>query len=189
MSIAVNILSFYLGWFACVLGAARNVAWVGTVAALLLIILHLWRRAWPASELRLILLSGGVGLVLDSLPVALGLVAYPSGTIMVNFAPYWIIVLWMLFATTLNSSLSWLQGRLRLAALLGAVAGPLAYYSGARMGGMALLEPWPALSVLALGWSLALPLLLSWTTRDAGTAGTDRQNAGHGGSARAEKPA
>ena len=45
--------------------------------------------------------------------------------------------------------------------LLGAAAGPLAYYSGARLGGMALLEPLPALLVLALGWSLALALLLS----------------------------
>ena len=189
MAVAVNIFSFYLGWFACVLAAARDLPWVGTAVALLLITLHLWRRAWPAPELRLILLSGVVGLALDSLPVALGLVDYPSGTVVVNFAPYWIVALWMLFATTLNSSLRWLQGRPLLAALLGAVAGPLAYYSGAQLGGMALLEPLPALLVLALGWSLALPLLLSWITRGDGTAETDRQNAGHGGSARAEKPA
>jgi hypothetical protein len=189
MSILANIIAFYLGWFACVLGAARHLPWLGTAVALLIIALHLWRAAQPIREMRLILLSGALGLGLDSLPVALGLVDYPSGTVIANLAPYWIVAMWMLFATTLNSSLRWLQGRPALAALLGAVAGPLAYYGGAQLGGIAFLEFLPGLLLLALLWSLALPLLLSWATPCGGTAGTDRQNAGHGGSARAGKPA
>ena len=189
MSILANIIAFYLGWFACVLGGANHLPWLGTMVALLLIVAHLWRTAQPVWELRLILLSGALGLVLDSVPVALGWVRYPSGSVMAGLAPYWIVALWMLFATTLNSSLRWLQGRWALAALLGAVAGPLAYYSGVSLGGITLLAPLPALLLLAFAWSVALPLLLSWATPAGGTAGTDRQNAGRAGSARAGKPA
>ena len=188
MSILANIIAFYFGWFACVLGGANHLPWLGTAIALLLIVAHLWWTVQPVRELRLILLSGALGLVLDSLPVTLGWVHYPSGNVMAGLAPYWIVAMWMLFATTLNSSLRWLQGRWMLAALLGAVAGPLAYYGGASLGGITLLAPLPALLLLALVWSAALPLLLSWATPADGTAGTDRQTAGRAGSARAEKP-
>ncbi len=40
-----------------------------------------------------------------------------------GFPPPWILALWALFASTLNASLGWLQDRLLLAAVLGALSG------------------------------------------------------------------
>jgi hypothetical protein len=77
----------------------------------------------------------------------------------------------MLFATTLNVSLRWLRGRPLLGALLGAVGGPLAYLAGAKLGGIELLEPALALSALAAGWALLLPLLQRLATELDGFAG------------------
>ena len=53
---------------------------------------------------------------------------------MAGLAPYWIVALWMLFATTLNVTFRWLQPRPALAAALGAVFGPVSYIAGAAVG-------------------------------------------------------
>ena len=65
--------------------------------------------------------------------------------------PYWILAMWALFATTLNASLGWLHGRPALAGALGMLSGPLAYWAGARLGAIELVQPAAALAALALG--------------------------------------
>jgi hypothetical protein len=75
--------------------------------------------------------------------------------------PPWMIALWANFATTLNLSLAGLQTRPWLAALLGLVGGPLAYWGGAGLGAMTFVAPLPALIALGLGWALLTPLLLA----------------------------
>ena len=39
------------------------------------------------------------------------------------------------------------------------MAGPLAFFSGTRLGAATLLEPWTALAWLALAWAIVLPTL------------------------------
>ncbi|MGB5202220.1 MAG: DUF2878 domain-containing protein, partial [Sedimenticolaceae bacterium] len=84
-------------------------------------------------------------------------------------APYWIVAMWMGFATTLNVSLGWLKGRYWLAALFGAVGGPLAYLAGAKLGGITLISSEAALTALALGWATIMPLLMYLAARLDGT--------------------
>ena len=76
-----------------------------------------------------------------------------------SFAPFWMLSLWMAFATTLNHSLRWLMTRPLAAALAGAIGGPLAYLAGARLGALALVEPWFGLTLIAGLWALALGAL------------------------------
>ena len=102
----------------------------------------------------------GIDNTRDPVPPALGLMQYPDGLWPAPFAPVWIVVMWMLFATTLGGVLRSLQQRPLLAALVGAAGAPLAYYSGARLGALALTRPVPALLAEAAGWALLLPLLL-----------------------------
>lgn len=80
-------------------------------------------------------------------------------------APWWILALWALFATTLNVSLGWLRSRLLLAGVLGGVAGPFAYWAGERLGALSLREPVAALGALTLGWAAILPALLALARR------------------------
>ena len=75
--------------------------------------------------------------------------------------PPWMIALWANFATTLNLSLAGLQTRPGLAALLGLIGGPLAYWGGAGLGAMTFVAPLPAFIALALGWAVLTPLLLA----------------------------
>jgi hypothetical protein len=159
MNVLLNLVMFQLGWLACVLGGAYHRPWIGTALVALVIVVHLSQAPRPLRESTLILLVGVLGGAWDSLLVAQGLLVYPSGTLVTGIAPHWIVAMWLLFATTLNVSLNWLKGRYLLAILCGAIAGPLAYYTGARLGGVVMPEPAQALTALSLGWAVLMPLL------------------------------
>lgn len=161
MSILVNFLAFQAGWFASVLGAAQSMPWAGPAVVLAIVILHLRQAKRPDLEAGLLVASGIIGLYFDSLLVALGWVTYPSGLISSSFAPYWIVTMWVLFATTLNSSMAWLKGRHVLAAVLGAISGPLSYVAGAKLGGIEFVENVGALVFLSIGWAAAMPVLIT----------------------------
>ena len=142
----LNFVAFQVAWFACVLGGANDRALAGTMVVGAVIGLHLALAQRPLPEALLIAVAAVIGLVWDSSLVALGLMSYPTGNFAPGLAPHWIVAMWALFATSLNLSMAWLKGRPWLAALFGAVGGPLAYLAGARLGGLQMPDP-----VLALG--------------------------------------
>ncbi len=160
----VNFLLFQLGWLGCVLSAAAGRPWLGAVLAAAIIGWHLWRTPAPGSEIRLIAAAVMIGAAWDSFLVWQGWLAYHSGMLLPFAAPYWILVMWALFATTLNVSLRWLKGHRAWAAVLGGLGGPLAYYAGERLEAVSLAEPVPALLALGLGWAVITPLLMALST-------------------------
>ena len=151
-----------LGWWVCVLGAARGYPILGPPVVTLLLILQTWglspagrRQAW-----RGILLLGALGTTVDSLQGGLGVLDFgdDSGWL----APAWITALWCQLATVLPAFAA-LRSRPIAAGLLGAAGGPLAYAGGARLGAADLPpEPWISLLVIAAVWAVAFPLLLRW---------------------------
>ena len=160
MQVLVNFIAFQFGWFSSVLGAAREMPWLGPVVFVAVLLIHLRQARRPELELGLVIACGVIGTWFDSLLVATGWVAYPSGQFSQLLAPYWIITMWMLFATTLNSSMGWLRGRMLLASVLGGVAGPMSYVAGQKLGGIVFVEFWPAIAALAVGWALMMPVLM-----------------------------
>jgi len=160
--LVTNVVLSQLGWFAAVLGAAHGWPATGAWLALALVGVHLALAPNTRSELLLIAIAMAIGAAWDSAVVAAGLIHYTAGQWAAWMAPYWIIVLWGLFATTLNVSLRWLHGRWWLAALLGAVAGPLSFAAGVRLGAAHFTYPVLTPAVLALGWACLMPLLVWW---------------------------
>ena len=73
--------------------------------------------------------------------------------------------MWMLFATTLNRSMSWLKGRLTLAAAMGAIAGPMSYYAGSKLGGIVFESPLAATVALSVGWAALMPVVVTLADR------------------------
>lgn len=160
-ALLVNVAGFQVGWFACVLGAASGRPWLGPLVALPLVLWHLRGAARPLAEARLLAAAGLLGLVLDSALVLAGRLSFTRGVLVAGLAPYWMVTLWVLFATTFNVSLRWLRGHLPLATLFGAVGGPLAYLAGGRLGAAEILEPaWLTYLAVAAVYALATPLLL-----------------------------
>jgi hypothetical protein len=162
-----NFFLYQLTWFACVMGAAGGQPWIGVGVALLVIGLHLGLAHAAATELKIILLTGLIGALWETLLVSQGWVRYSGGS-WTGFAPWWIIALWLTFATTFNVSLRWLQGRHGLSALLGLIGGPLAWYAGMRMGALELLDPAHDLLAIGLGWAVLMPSLLRLAARLTG---------------------
>lgn len=165
MIVFTNFVAFQFGWFATVLGAANGMPWLGPLAVLAAVALHFRLSRRPVVEARLLAGSMLLGLVADSLLLATGWIAYPNGSWIPGFAPYWIVTLWALFATTLNVSMGWLKGRFIIAALFGAIGGPLSYLAGAKLGAITLLEPTAALLALATAWAALMPVLLLMAAR------------------------
>jgi hypothetical protein len=160
MQVLLNFIAFQFGWFSSVLGAARDMPWLGPAVFLAVLLLHLRQARRPELELGLVIACGVIGTWFDSLLVAVGWVSYPSGQFSPFMAPYWIITMWMLFATTLNSSMGWLRGRLLLASALGGIAGPASYLAGQKLGGIVFVDFWLAIAALAAGWALVMPVLM-----------------------------
>ncbi len=172
----LNFILFQIGWFACVLSGASNQAWIGVSIAGFIIAFHLFRAQQKQKELWLISSAMVIGAIWDSLLVYQGWLSYTSGTLIAHTAPYWIIVMWGLFATTLNLSLRWLKGKTQLAIVFGAIAGPLAYYAGQKLGAVQFVEPVPAFIALAIGWAIFTPLLLFLSSRFNGYQITEHRS-------------
>ncbi len=171
MNVLINFAAFQVGWFSSVIGAAQQMPWLGPLAFLVVLAIHLRQASRPKSELGLVIACGIIGVFFDSLLVAAGWVTYPSGLFSEMLAPYWIVTMWMLFGTTLNLSMGWMKGRPVLAALLGAFGGPSSYYAGQKLGGIQFLEFFPAMISLAIGWAIFMPLLMHLAERLDGSAG------------------
>lgn len=156
-----NFLLFQIGWFACVLGGAYQLPLLGSAIAVFIIALHLWLASDAMAELKLLLISLIIGLLFESLMVTLKLAHYDNGILLAGMAPHWMILMWPLFATTLNVSMSWMKNLTPLLiSLLGAVLAPFAYFAGAGMQAVVFDDMLLSLSMIALGWALLLPLLV-----------------------------
>lgn len=161
----VNFAAFQIGWFSCVLGASNGYPLAGPIVVLLVTALHLSFAYEPRKELSLILIAAVVGACFDSLVVQTGWIAYPNGILLDGTAPYWIVAMWLLFATTLNVSLRWMHRNYAISALFGFVGGPLSYIAGAKLGGLVFIETAPALAALAIGWAAIMPFLIWISSR------------------------
>jgi len=165
----LNFVGFYIGWFACVVGAARGMPVVGPLVVATVLALHLVLSPQPQRDARLILAVGVLGFAVDTLQAALGVFTFSVGALAPWVSPPWLVSIWMLFASTLYLSFGWLSGRYLLAAAIGGVTGPLSYAYGARLGAITL-HPHVTLSLAALVvvWALTVPFLLWLAERMAG---------------------
>jgi hypothetical protein len=170
MPLIINAVMFQAGWLACVLGAARGQPWIGAVAAGLIVAWHLAHAVQPTQELALVALTALLGALFETLLVQAGWVGFGTGVLVAGVAPYWMVALWTIFATTLNVSLRWLRPHWWLAALLGAIGGPVSYYAGARLGALQFGSAGAALAAIGLGWAILAPTLLAAARRLDGYA-------------------
>lgn len=171
----LNFLLYQLGWFSCVLGAAWGFPLSGGIAALLLLLIHLLLTDSRIAELRLILFACLLGVLVDSLQQAFGVLTFKADPGWPLWLPLWVFVIWAQFASLLRFSLNWMAERYLLGVGLGLIGGPLAYWGGVRIGaaefGDNLLL---SLSSLAVVWGVMIPLLLWMRSRIAATEGQYR---------------
>ena len=59
----------------------------------------------------------------------------------------------------------WLRKSLIVAAVFGAIGGPLSFLAGEKAGAVSFPDPFVSLAVIGLGWAVFLPLLVRYATR------------------------
>ena len=150
----LNGVLFNVAWLCCVLGGNQ----LAVVAAIAFLIIHFLFVTDSYAEMGLVLLVAGVGIVLDSLWFFFGVLVNPDGS---DWVPLWLCALWLCFATTLSHCFAFLQERLRLAALIGGIAGAMNYLAGVRLSTVELGVSMPVAFVLLLVlWTFLFPALL-----------------------------
>ena len=156
----VNFVLFQIGWFACVIGAAKQMPWLGVIVVLAVITWHLSQAKQPKLELILLLVAVIIGGIYDQLMQSSSLLVYQSHGWSESIVPAWILALWAVFVTTLNVSLRWMRGKWLVAILFGAIGGPLAYIGAEKLGAVTLGNlPWSYVA-LSVGWAILTPLLI-----------------------------
>ena len=173
----VNLGVFKAAWTAVVLSAAAGAPIVGVIAVAIAVGIHLWSRDNPDTEIRLLFVAATMGFAWESVLVIAGLLQYSSGNWVSGLAPYWIVAMWVLFATILNSGMRWLRRSKLVAALAGGAGGPLAFAAGAGIGAVELASPVLTLICIGIGWAALLPLLVQIAVRLDGTERRIEQSA------------
>jgi hypothetical protein len=164
-ALVVNLSLFKIGWLACVLTAAASMPFVGTAVVGVAVLVHLLLAKDYNGELQILLFAAFLGLAWESLLVATGIVQYSAEPFLPGLAPYWIVAMWVLFATTLNIGMRWLRKSLVIAAVAGAIGGPLSFLAGEKAGAVMFADTTIALLVIGLGWAVLLPLLVRFAIR------------------------
>lgn len=165
-----NFIGYEMVWFCAVIAAAHDMAWPGVLAFAGFAAWQLTLSPRRSTEYKLLGLALSCGLVLDGLLAATGWVRYAAAipALPPGGAPLWILALWGSFALTLTQSLRYLQKRLWVAGLFGAMGGPLAFWCASRAWHVVAFDApqWRGLLALAVGWSLAMVLLVGCARRE-----------------------
>lgn len=161
MKLWINAICYQATWLIAIAGAARGWWWAGPAALALFAAWQLAVSAQRRADIQLLLAAAGIGFVIDSAFAQTGLLGYAASVPWPQLAPIWIVALWMSFALTLNHSLAYLKTHLLLAAALGGIGAPLAYWAAGHAWGALTFPatPWTTLALLALVWALLTPIL------------------------------
>ncbi|MDE2271654.1 MAG: DUF2878 domain-containing protein [Xanthomonadaceae bacterium] len=166
MNFWLVFIAYEAAWCAAVIGAGAGHAWPGVVAIAFFAAWRLLASRQRAVETRLVFVALLLGLVFDAVLAAAGFVDYAAAWPW-PLAPAWLTALWVAFALTIVPLFGYLHGRPWMAALFGAIGGPLAYLGAARgWQAVTLVAPsWHALAALAVGWAVAMPVLCTLARR------------------------
>ena len=158
--LVMNLVLFKAGWVACVMLAAQDLPLLATLAVAAVALIHLLAVPVPVKEAVFLSTAALIGLGWESLVLATGLLQYPASSQFGAWAPHWIVAMWVLFATTVNYGLSWVKRSWTLAAVMGLIGGPMAFFAGAGLGAVTFTNTPLALALIGAGWAVLLPLLV-----------------------------
>ena len=155
----VNAVIFQAIWFLAILFGDSLVL----LAVPFLLALHFYglRRiygpqAYLRNELFLVALCLLIGFFTELIKLQLGVW---SAAVLNNMPPFWLMAIWAGFAITLHSSLSFLQGKVLVPALLGLLFAPASYFAGAKLSASHELAGLQSLFIIGGVWFFLMPLL------------------------------
>lgn len=169
MTFWLTLFAYEAAWLCTVTAAGSGRAWPGVLAATLFVGWRLLESRQRRVECLLLVVALLLGAGMESVWIRSGWIAYASMSQLLP-VPTWILGLWACFALTVLPLFGYLRGRPWLAVVIGGAGGPLAY-AAAEHGwhAVSVIAPaWRGWCAIALGWSVALPLLVALAHRGRG---------------------
>lgn len=159
-TIILNLVAFDVCWTVTMIGAGRSWWWVGPVVVAASAAGQFLLGANPRPMVAVILAGSAIGVASDLLAASLGVFTFRGSQIEFGIVFF---ALWVNFGTTLTPTLRFLWRRPLVAALLGGLGGPLAYWVGDRIGAITLADNRvTALAAVAVQYAVLMPLWM-WT--------------------------
>lgn len=140
----VNFIGFNLVWFGLVYWGDTFIP----IAAAFFggHIYYAWKSG--SSEIKLIFTVAAIGIVVDSILQTTGVFIFPEN----SYLPFWLVALWLCFATTLSHSLKYLSKSRGLQGVVGMLFAPMSYLVGHKLNavnfGMTVFETYALLSII-----------------------------------------
>ena len=161
----INAIGFQTAWWACIAGVGHGLEVPALAYCTALAGAHLVYIDKRWQELQLAAAALAIGVAVDSALQYVSVIDF-YGWALWGVSPFWLWALWVLFAMTLNASLSFLKDQpLWLSGAAGLLFGPLTYYAGAKLGAASFDASVTHVLALALAWMLALPAMVMVATR------------------------
>lgn len=155
----ILLLSQQSAWWICALAAGAGHPGLAFLAVAAFCLAHAVTTRHPPREVTLMVVAAAIGAAGDGILVGIHAITFPAASALGPLpAPLWMAALWSAFAALLTGPLAWLAHDLRIAAVLGAVAGPLAYRGGEMTGGLTVGGTTGLLQIGVL-YAIAVPLL------------------------------
>ncbi|NVJ51807.1 MAG: DUF2878 domain-containing protein [Gammaproteobacteria bacterium] len=145
-----NFVAFQLGWLAC---ALLHNSYAVIVVASLLVWLY-FAEPWSKVRMALTVQIAVIGIMMDIALTWLGIYTFDSPYLIL---PFWLVLLWFLFASTLSVSLRWVLNNSLYSFVGGCIIGPAAYWGGVQFNALAVSSNFDFIWV-ALAWGVAMVL-------------------------------
>ena len=158
----IELIGFQLVWTLCALSAASGRSAPALVVCSLFTMVAILLSESRAALAQISLVGGAIGCVVETLLIHLGALTHVTTWPGAQFAPLWMIGLWIAFGATLPATVRLLGSRAVMKSLpAGVIFGPLAYLAGSHLGALDVAAPeLISLGMIAIIWGAALPLLV-----------------------------
>ena len=154
----INYFAFYIIWVGCLYAALHQLSFLFFLIVCAYLVLHLtFVSERSLAELFLIASIMLIGTANDILLTELHVVQYtdalPIGV------SWWMLGIWACFGSTYWHAFSWLESRLTLSVLLGALVVPFCYLWGIEAKTVTFLwDESSALVLIGILWAIVLPI-------------------------------
>ena len=157
-----DLIGFKVCWVLCAFCSIWNQPYLGPIATLLFILIHLFFVNFRSRDIKVIIIAILCGLILDSSFSNLSLISYKGGILAkYSLSPLWILSMWAGFALSMLYTLESIREKYILSSLLGLDGGPLSYSAGVGIGSITILTTYSYI-YLAIAWALIVPLLFKY---------------------------
>lgn len=158
--VVFNALGYQCSWILAMVFAGKGLEWFAALIVGGFLGLHLILTHRIKSDLWVMGVFLAIGFLIEFLNVKLGVLVFSWPYLSLFGVPVWLLSVWLSFAVLFGVTLRWMSGRYVLGSVLGAVFGPLSYWSGVRLGVAVFPEFWVSMGVLSVVWAVGMPVFL-----------------------------